>query len=260
MSGGGQGPSGTSGNGGAEFARNQHVDGAGQFGAQPGKAFHARKHFGRAQVGKQAQRLAQAEDRLFGAQVPFQIVALEIAHRAEQDRIAFAGGLQRGFGQRMAMLAPGGCTDIALDQFHSFKLQRFEYLPASCVTSGPIPSPANTAIFISLSSMVRGAGMAALPGPMAVARACLPINTGPGLQAGNPLRRDGQQSARNHRLAATLQQAHPQVMRRLQAAMPGPPVDAGRQPGCVPDCGKVIAPTGCEALRKLNRKREKIDD
>ena len=47
-----------------------------------------------AQIGKQRQFLAQAKDCLFGPQVPVQIIAVRITHRAKQDCVCALGKVQ----------------------------------------------------------------------------------------------------------------------------------------------------------------------
>src|SRR5690606_482495 len=56
-----------------------------------------------AQVGEQAQRLAQAQNRLFRAQFPRQLVVFPVAHRSEQNRIGVFGQLEGRRGQRVAV-------------------------------------------------------------------------------------------------------------------------------------------------------------
>jgi hypothetical protein len=66
---------------------------------------------GRAEVGEQAQVLAQAQDGLLGAQRAVQLVVLPVAHGAEQHGVGGLGQLQRGFGQRVAVGLVGGAAD-----------------------------------------------------------------------------------------------------------------------------------------------------
>ncbi len=66
---------------------------------------------GRAEIGEQAEVLAQAEDGLLGAQLALQLVVFPVADGAEQHRVGFLGELERGFGQRMAMRLVGRAAD-----------------------------------------------------------------------------------------------------------------------------------------------------
>ncbi len=66
---------------------------------------------GRAEVGEQAQVLAQAQDGLLGAQRALELVVLPVADGAEQDGVGLLGQLERGFGQRMAVRLVGGAAD-----------------------------------------------------------------------------------------------------------------------------------------------------
>src|SRR3546814_3255221 len=56
----------------------------------------------RPQVREQPQPFAEPQDRLLGPQMPFQPVAIRIAHSAEQDRIRAPGNVQRRLRQRVA--------------------------------------------------------------------------------------------------------------------------------------------------------------
>ena len=110
-----------------ELADDQQVDLPGNFRAQRGQVFQPGKQLGRAQIGEQAQLLAQAEDRLLGAQMAFEMVAIEIADRAEQDGVAGAGNVQRGWRERVAMLAVSRRADIAVDQLQPIQAKRLQY-------------------------------------------------------------------------------------------------------------------------------------
>ena len=92
-----------------EFAQDQQVNVARNFGAQGGERFEAGKHPRGAQVREQAERLAQAEDRLFGSQVPLEAVIASIAHRAEQDGIGGPCHFQRLIGAAGARGAHRRC-------------------------------------------------------------------------------------------------------------------------------------------------------
>ena len=58
---------------------------------------------GRAEIGEQAQVLAQPQDRLLGAQRTLERVVLPVTHRAEQHSIGRPRELKRRVGQRMAV-------------------------------------------------------------------------------------------------------------------------------------------------------------
>ena len=60
-------------------------------------------HARRAQIGEQAELLAQAEDRLLGTLGALELVVARIADRAEEDRIGLLGDLQGLRRQRVAM-------------------------------------------------------------------------------------------------------------------------------------------------------------
>src|SRR3546814_8310129 len=66
----------------------------------------------RPQVREQAQLFPEAQDRLLGPQVPFQPVAIRIAHRAEQDRVRAPGNVQRRLRQRVAARLIGSAADL----------------------------------------------------------------------------------------------------------------------------------------------------
>jgi hypothetical protein len=71
--------------------------------------------------------LAQAQDRLFRAQLARQRVVLPVAHGAEQDGVGLLGQLERIFGQRVA-LGLVACT-AHRGGFHLERLaQRLEHL------------------------------------------------------------------------------------------------------------------------------------
>ncbi|MNT39607.1 hypothetical protein D3C72_1758690 [compost metagenome] len=58
---------------------------------------------GGAEVGKQAQVLAQAQDGLLRAKGAVERVVFPVAHSAKQDGVGFFGELEGGFGQRVAV-------------------------------------------------------------------------------------------------------------------------------------------------------------
>ena len=57
----------------------------------------------RAEVGKEAEVFAQAQNRLLGAELALQVVVFPVAHRAEQDGVRFFCEFERRGRQRMAM-------------------------------------------------------------------------------------------------------------------------------------------------------------
>ncbi len=115
-----------------QFAHDQQVDLPGHFGAQGRQVLKAGKHRRGAQVGKQGERLAQAQDRLFGPQVPLKVVARRIAHRAKQDgiaRLAQRQGLRR---QRVAMQAIRGAAHVGVGRLDAREIERGEHLLGLC--------------------------------------------------------------------------------------------------------------------------------
>ena len=102
----------------------------------------------RAEVGEQAEVLAQAEDGLLGAQRALELVVLPVADGAEQHRVGRLGQRQRRLGQRVAVRLVGGAADRRL--FHlERQLQRLAApCTASATISGPMPSPGRIAIFM----------------------------------------------------------------------------------------------------------------
>ena len=81
-----------------EFADDQDVQPGHQLGFEAGGAHQFRVTNGRAEVGEQAQVLAQAQNGLFGAQVALQVVVFPVTHRTKQDGISFLGQFQGGGG------------------------------------------------------------------------------------------------------------------------------------------------------------------
>ena len=75
---------------------------------------------GRAQVGKQPQRLAQAQDGLLGPQMALQLVVSGVAHGAKEHGVSLLREPERGFGQRVAA---GGVGRAAHGSFLHFKGQ-----------------------------------------------------------------------------------------------------------------------------------------
>jgi hypothetical protein len=65
---------------------------------------------GGAEIGKQAQVLAQAEDGLLRTQRTVQLVVLPVADSAEKYRVGLFGQLQGGFWQRVPVCFVGGAA------------------------------------------------------------------------------------------------------------------------------------------------------
>ena len=82
---------------------------------------------GGAEIGKQAQVLAQAQDGLLWAQRAVELVVLPVAHGAEQDGVGLLGEIQRGFGQRVAGRVVGGAAHRGFFHFE-LEVERFEHL------------------------------------------------------------------------------------------------------------------------------------
>ncbi len=78
-----------------QFAHDEQVDDRRHLRPQRRGVGQLREAFGRAQVREESELLAQAEDRLLGAQMPLERVAARIADRAEQDGIGALGEIQR---------------------------------------------------------------------------------------------------------------------------------------------------------------------
>jgi hypothetical protein len=82
---------------------------------------------GRAEIGEQAQRLAQAQDGLLGAQRALQLVVLPVAHGAEQHGVGLLRELQRGGRQRMAAGLVGLAAHVGPFEFKR-QVQRLQHL------------------------------------------------------------------------------------------------------------------------------------
>ena len=94
-----------------QLADDQDVQAGNQLGLEAGGVHQLFVANGGAEVGEQAQVLAQAQNGLLGAQRAVQLVVLPVAHGAEQHGVGFFGELQRGFGQRVAVGLVGGTAD-----------------------------------------------------------------------------------------------------------------------------------------------------
>ena len=84
-----------------EFTDDQNVQPGNQLGLEAGSLHQFFVTNGRAEVGKQAQVFAQAQNGLFRAQRAVQLVVFPVAHSAEQNGIRRFGQLERGLWQRM---------------------------------------------------------------------------------------------------------------------------------------------------------------
>jgi hypothetical protein len=82
----------------------------------------------RAEVGEQAQVLAQAQDGLLGAQRAFELVVLPVAHGAEQHGVGGLGQVQRAVGQRVAVGLVGGAADQAVSVHLELQVQHVQHL------------------------------------------------------------------------------------------------------------------------------------
>jgi len=99
-----------------EFADDQDIQSSHNLRLERGSLHQLGVNQCRAKVGEQLEFLAQAEDRLFRAQLARQRVEAEIADGAEQDGVGFPRQLQRAFRQGMAERAIAGAADRRL--FH----------------------------------------------------------------------------------------------------------------------------------------------
>jgi len=97
-----------------QLADDQDVQARHQLGLEAGGPHQLLVADGRAEVGKQAQVLAQAQNGLFGAQGPVELVVLPVAHGAKQHRIGRFGQGQRGLGQGVAVRVVGGAAHQGL--------------------------------------------------------------------------------------------------------------------------------------------------
>ncbi len=70
----------------------------------------------RAQVGEQAQRLADGQQALFRAHLGVGVGPLGPADSAEQHGVGFAAGFERGGRQWLAMLVDGDAADVVFGE------------------------------------------------------------------------------------------------------------------------------------------------
>ena len=103
-----------------ELTDDQDVQSGNQLGFETGSPHQFLVADGRTEIGVQAQRLAQTQNRLLGAQVALQYIVLPVAHGAKQHRVGFFGERQRGGRQRVAVFFVGSAAHVG--RFH-FKRQ-----------------------------------------------------------------------------------------------------------------------------------------
>jgi hypothetical protein len=94
-----------------QLADDQDVQPGDQLGLEAGGAHQLLVADGGAEVGKQPQVLAQAQDGLLGTQRAVELVVLPVADGAEQYGVGLFGELERGVRQRVAMGFVGGAAD-----------------------------------------------------------------------------------------------------------------------------------------------------
>ena len=94
-----------------EFTDDQNVESGYQPGLQAGRIDQLLVTDGGAEVGKQAQILAQTQNGLLRAQRTVQRVVFPVAHGTKQHSIGRLGQLERGIGQRVAKCVVGGTAD-----------------------------------------------------------------------------------------------------------------------------------------------------
>ncbi len=111
-----------------QLADDDEIDRAGDLRAERRGLLQAGEKFCRAQIGEELERLAQAEDRLFGTQRALEPVAVGIADRAEQDRVGTCGERQRLGRQRMAGGAIGGTADQTVLERQP-EIERLQHAP-----------------------------------------------------------------------------------------------------------------------------------
>ena len=99
-----------------QFAHDDEIEARDEFGFEARSGDEFFKAFCRPQVRKEPQVLAQAQNSLFGTQVPFQRIVLKVAHGTEENGVRFFGKLQCGFGKRVAVVCVGNATDVR--RFH----------------------------------------------------------------------------------------------------------------------------------------------
>ena len=102
-----------------------------------------------AKVGEAAEGLAELQKAGFGALVGRERVELVVAYGAEQDGVGVERDVEGGGGEGRAVLRDGDAADEAFDEGEVVAAE-FGYgaedVGGLLVTSGPMPSPARTAI------------------------------------------------------------------------------------------------------------------
>jgi len=94
-----------------QLADDQDVQARDQLGLEAGGTDQLLVADGGAEVGKQSQVLAQAQNGLLGTQRAVELVVFPVAHGTEQHRVGFLGQFEGGFGQGMAVCVVGGPAD-----------------------------------------------------------------------------------------------------------------------------------------------------
>ena len=99
-----------------QFTHDDEIKARDEFGFEARSSDEFFKAFCRPQVRKEPQVLAQAQNGLFGTQVPFQRIVLKVAHGTEENGVRFFGKFQRGFGERMPVVRVRHTPDVR--RFH----------------------------------------------------------------------------------------------------------------------------------------------
>lgn len=135
-----------------QLTHNHQVRAFQYFRLQGGCILQAVKHIGRTQIGEQAQRFTDTEKSCFRTKLLRIVIPLRSADSPQQDGICTAADFQRIFRKRRSPLVNGNpskqgvlCFKGIAEYFFRF----FNTFSASATTSGPIPSPAITAIFLT---------------------------------------------------------------------------------------------------------------
>ena len=110
-----------------QLADDEDVQAGHQFALQAGSIDQLRIADGGAEVGEQAEMLAQAQNRLLRAQRPVKRVVFPVANSAEQDGVGLAGQLDCGLGQRVAVGVKGRAADQRRFAF-KFQVECLEHL------------------------------------------------------------------------------------------------------------------------------------
>ena len=108
-----------------KLAHDKNIQPRHQLGLEAGGVHQLFVANGRAQIGVQAQCLAQPQNGLLGAQVAFKLVVLPIAHGAKQHGIGRLGQLQGVFGQGVAVFFVGCAAYVGMLHLQR-QIQRLE--------------------------------------------------------------------------------------------------------------------------------------